>query len=279
MFNSPFGIDFLFELFKKDSSFLNLNGQLGLLYMLSPGKTGKVTIQSLRTNMLQVDTFRIKSFRQLPDIADVNSLNLGIDYEIANTNYRFNPRKGNELTISGSAGNKTIRKNSAVTQLKDPVFNYSKLYDTIKLKTYQFRLRVKAAQYFPVGKQSVIKVGLNSGMYQSPNYFRNELFQIGGYKLLRGFDEESIFANKYAVGTLEYRYLIGVNSNFFVFSDLGWTNNKIIKQSNSYLGAGAGLSFETKGGIFNISYAAGKRSGLSFDIKQSKIHFGYVSLF
>jgi outer membrane translocation and assembly module TamA len=81
------------------------------------------------------------------------------------------------------------------------------------------------------------------------------------------------------VGTLEYRYLIGVNSNFFVFSDVGYSNNSIRKQSNGYLGAGGGLSFETKGGIFNISYAVGKRDDLNFDIKQSKIHFGYVSIF
>jgi outer membrane protein assembly factor BamA len=279
LFNSPFGIDFLFELYKKDSSFLNVNGQFGLLYMLSPSRTGKVTLQTLRTNVLQVDTFRVKAFKRLPDIADVSSLNLGLDYDIANTNYRFNPGSGNEVTISVSAGNKTIRKNSAITQIKDPSFNYNRLYDTIKLKTYQLRLRLKAAQYFKVGKQAVLKAGVNTGWFESPSFFRNELFQIGGYRLLRGFDEESIFANKYAVGTLEYRYLVGLNSNFFVFSDFGWSSNRIIKQTNNYISAGAGLSFETKGGIFNISYAAGKRNDLNFDIKQSKIHFGYVSIF
>ncbi len=279
LFNSPFGIDFLFELYKKDSSFLNINGQFGLLYMLSPNKTGKVTLQTLRTNVLQVDTFRIKAFKRLPDIADVSSLNLGVEYDIANTNYRFNPSRGNEVAISVSAGNKTIRKNSLITQIKDPSFNYNRLYDTVKLKTYQLRLRLKAAQYFKIGKQTVLKTGVNTGWYESPSSFRNELFQIGGYRLLRGFDEESIFANKYAVGTFEYRYLVGLNSNFFVFTDFGWSTNRIIKQSNSYLSAGAGLSFETKGGIFNISYAAGKRNNLNFDIKQSKIHFGYVSIF
>jgi hemolysin activation/secretion protein len=229
--------------------------------------------------VLEIDTLRIKVSKRLPDIADVNSLNLGFDYDVFNTDYRFNPRKGSEFGVSVSAGNKTIRKNNTITQIKDPFFNYNNLYDTLKLKTYQLRLRLKAAQYFTLGKQAVLKAGLNTGLYESSNYFRNELFQIGGYRLLRGFDEESIFANKYAVGTLEYRYLVGLNSNFFVFSDIGWSNNRISQKSNSYFGAGAGLSFETKGGIFNISYAAGKRNDLNFDIRQSKIHFGYVSLF
>lgn len=279
MFNSPFGIDFLFELYKKDSAFLNINGQLGLLYTSSPNKTEKVFLLAQRTNVLQVDTLSIKASRRLPDVGDVSSVNLGIDYDIANTDYRFNPRRGNEFTISALAGNKTIGKNTAITKIKDSSFDYSHLYDSIKLKTYQLRLRVKAAQYFKTGKQTVLKTGINAGWYQSPGYFRNELFQIGGYRLLRGFDEESIYANKYVVGSIEYRYLVGLNSNFFIFSDLGWTNNSIIKQSNTYLGAGAGLSFETKGGIFNISYAVGKRNDLSFDIKQSKIHIGYISIF
>jgi outer membrane protein assembly factor BamA len=279
MFNSPFGVDFLFELNKRDSSFLNINAQLGLLYMLSPNKTGKIILQSQQTNVLQLDTFRIKASKRLPDIADVSAINLGINYEVSNTDYRFNPRRGNELSIFGSIGNKTIKKNNLITQIKDTSFNYSRLYDSVQLKTYQLRLTVKGAHYFKAGKQTVLKAGVNAGWFESPSFFRNELFQIGGYRLLRGFDEESIFTNRYVVGTLEYRYLIGVNSNFFVFSDVGYSNNSIRKQSNGYLGAGGGLSFETKGGIFNISYAVGKRDDLNFDIKQSKIHFGYVSIF
>jgi outer membrane protein assembly factor BamA len=279
MFNSSFGVDFLFNLYKRDSAFLNLNGQLGLLYMISPNKTAKVILQSLKTNVLHLDTLQIKSSKRLPDIADVSSLNIGVDYNINNTDYKFNPRQGNELSLFVSAGNKTIRKSNSVTEIKDPSFNYNKLYDSLKLKTYQLRLRLKAAKYVKTGKQTVLKTGVDAGWYESPSSFRNELFQIGGYRLLRGFDEESIFTNRYAVATFEMRYLLGLNSNFFVFSDLGWSNNNIVRQSNRYIGAGLGLSFQTKGGLFNISYAAGKRNDLNFDIKQSKIHFGFVSIF
>jgi len=279
MFNSSFGVDFLFDLYKKDSAFLNINGQLGLVYMVSPNKTAKVILQSQRTNVLLLDTLQIKASKQLPDIADVSAANIALNYDISNTDYRFNPRRGNEFSLFTSAGNKTIRKNNAITEIKDPAFDYNQLYDSVKLKTYQFRLRLKAAQYFKTGKQTVLKTGVDGGWYQSASYFRNELFQIGGYRLLRGFDEESIFTNKYVVGTLEYRYLLGLNSNFFVFSDIGYSNNIIVQQSNTYIGAGVGLSFETKGGIFNISYAAGKRNDVNFNIKQSKIHLGFVSIF
>jgi outer membrane protein assembly factor BamA len=281
MFNSNFGADFLFELFKRDSTFLNINAEAGLRYVLSDHQTGKVSIQNQRSNVLLTDTLQIKNSKRLPDIADVSSVNLGFDYDYNKTNYRFNPRSGNQIKIFISAGNKKIRKSNVITQIKDPSFNYNKLYDSIKLNTYQVRLKLQAAKYFPLAKRSVFKTGFNGGWYESPSYFRNELFQIGGYKLLRGFDEESIFANRYAVGTLEYRYLLGLNSYFFGFTDFGWSNDKSKPTtfSKSYFGAGLGLSFETKGGLFNISFAAGKRNDINLNLRQSKIHFGYVSIF
>jgi len=140
---------------------------------------------------------------------------------------------------------------------------------------------MQAAQYFPLGKQSVIRTALYGGILQSPNYYRNELFQIGGFKLLRGFDEEGIFASKYAVASVEYRYLLDVNSYFFTFIDGGFARyqSNSVSNTNNYIGAGLGLSFRTKQGQFNLSYAAGKAGDARFDIRQSKIHFGYVSIF
>lgn len=281
IFNSAFGVDFLFDLYKRDSTFLNINAQAGLRFSLSTHQTGKVSIQNLRSNVLVVDTAFVKSSKRLPDIADVSSLNLGFDYDYSKTNYRYNPRSGNELTISLAAGNKKVRKNNAITQIKESGFNYNNLYDSVRLNTYQLRIKVEAAKYLPLAKRGTIKVGIDGGWYESSSYFRNELFRIGGYNLLRGFDEESIFANRYAVATLEYRYLLGLNSYFFAFSDLGWSNDKsrIVTSSTNYFGAGLGLVFETKGGLFNISFAAGKRSDLDFSLRQTKIHFGYVSTF
>lgn len=279
IFNSPVGFDIGFQLFKKDSTFLNISGQIGLAYMISPTQTGRIILQTQKTNVLQIDTSIVKATKRLPDIADVSALNIGLDYELAATDYRFNPTRGNEVFLSISTGSRNIVRNNEILQLKDPNFDFNSLYDTLKLKSYQVRLKITAAHYFKTGKRTVLKTGINTGLFESVNYFRNEQFQIGGYRLLRGFDEESIFSNQYVVGTAEYRYLLSQNSNFFLFSDIGWSNNKITQQSNIFLGAGLGLSLETKGGIFNITYAVGKRNDLDFSLKQSKIHFGFVSIF
>lgn len=281
LFGSAFGISTQFDLFKKDSSFLNLNGQFGLQYAVSARQTGKVFLQLLRTNLLDVDTNRIRQNLRLPSDMDLGLVNLGVDYELFTTNYRRNPRRGWELFSSVAAGTRTIRRNPAILDMKDPAFDFSSLYDTVDLKSYQFRLKARVAKFVPIGRQSTLQVLASGGWVESPSLYRNELFQLGGYKLMRGFDEESIFASRYLVSTLEYRYLVGMNSYFFGFADLGFTGNKSSMGSsrNGFFGAGLGLAFETAAGFFNLSLAAGKRDDTSFNLRQTKIHLGYVNYF
>lgn len=282
--HSPFGVNFLFELFKKDSSFLQVNAQAGMGIDLSAYQKGKVIVQWQNTSLLQggIDSNLIKLTRKLPENIDVKSVNAGITYEYNRTNYRFNPRTGNELTVVTLAGIKNIQPNSDITSLKTPGFDYATLYDSVKLRSYQLRLKAGAAHYFPVGKSNTFKTALNTGFYSSPNVFRNEVFQIGGYRLLRGFDEESIYATQYAVLTAEYRSIISLNSYLFGFTDLGAVKSKYQDNNskNFFIGAGAGIVYETKAGLLNLSVAVGKRDDVPFSLRQAaKIHFGYINYF
>ena len=180
------------------------------------------------------------------------------------------------------AGLKKIKRNNDIVSIKDPFFNFASLYDSLKERSYQFRIKLSAAHYFPVGKQGTFKTALNIGVFNSQSIFRNELFQIGGYRLLRGFNEESIYATQYGVATAEYRYRVGLNSFLFAFTDAGWVKNKYqnINLNNNFISTGLGMAFETKFGLLNISYALGKRDDIKFNIREaSKIHFGYVNYF
>jgi outer membrane protein assembly factor BamA len=280
VFKSPLGLNFSFDMFRKDSSYVNINMQLGANYILGTAQSVQIFLQRRQTIVNGMDTLIIRQTKRLPSQGDVSSNNLGISYLFNNTNYRFNPQKGNEFIITASAGKKKLKKNNQILELKDPSFKFESLYDTVKLNTYQFRLNASAAHYFKTGKQTTLKTGINTGIFQSGNYFLNEFFMIGGYKLLRGFTEESLFVTQYAVGTIEYRYLIGLNSNFFAFADGGWTKNPLQENStHTYFGTGLGLSFETKAGIFNLAWAVGKRNDAQLNLRQSKIHFGFVNYF
>ncbi len=284
IFNSPFGINFLFDLFKKDSNFLQINAQAGVQYNLSANQFGKLFIQWQNNTLLSgaVDTNYIKLQKELPPNIDVGAVNVGINYELVATNYRFNPRSGNEINGITLVGIKTIRQNADITSIKDPFFNYASLYDSVNAKSYQLRFKISAAHYFPLSKTATFKTMMHGGYFTSPNIFRNELFQIGGYKLLRGFNEESIYASRYAVFSAEYRYLVGLNSYLFAFTDAGLVKNKYqaVNVNNQFIGAGIGILYETKAGLLNVSYAFGKRNDVKFNIREaSKLHFGYINYF
>jgi hypothetical protein len=182
IFSSAFGFDFQFDLFKKDSSFLNLQTNVGIVYEANAKHTTKILYQSYKTNLLDIDTNNIKITKQLPDIIDVVTNSLGVDYLYNNTNYKLNPSKGNELQITVTAGSRKILQNNAITQIKDANYNYTSLYDSLDKNTYQLKLKVQTAKYLLTGKYAVIKTGIKAGWLQSPTIFRNEMFQIGGLK-------------------------------------------------------------------------------------------------
>ena len=283
VFKSSFGLNFMLDMYRKDSSFLNINMNLGTSYRIEERQTASLFLQRRQSIVNTINEEVIIATKQLPREADVSSLNLGVGYSFNNTDYRFNPRKGNELVVTSSAGTKKIKKNNQILDLEDPgdpSFDFESLYDTVKLKAYQLRAVLGAAHFFPLGGQSTLKAGVNSGIYQSANYFRNELFQIGGFKLLRGFDEESQFVSQYAIGTVEYRLRTGLNSYFFGFVDGGFGKHLLeADMSHSYIGTGVGLSLELKSSILNMAFAFGKRDDTPFNLRQPKLHLGFASYF
>jgi len=287
IFNSPFGIDFSFGMLKKDSSWLQLKGRIGAQYFWSANSLVNIFYALENSYLLQggIDTNQIIITHTLPPYIDVSSGSLGVGYLFDNTNYKLNPRNGNQIQLTAAAGIKKVTPNNDILQLKDPVdpdYDFRLLYDSIRQSSYKISISGSAAHYFNLHNNSVIKLAAQGGWLQTPQAFQNELFRIGGYHLLRGFDEESIYANRYAVFTAEYRYITGFNSFLFGFTDAGFTKYESsgFAASNSFLSGGLGLELETKFGLLNISYAVGKRNDVKFDIRNaSKIHFGYINYF
>lgn len=287
LFGSPVGVDLSLDLLRKDSSFVTINLQAGAQMAFSPTRTGKLFVQRFQTVVSSggIPTAQVIATRRLPDLGDVSAWNAGVDFDWNTTDYRPNPRRGSEYRVITAFGSKRLARNNAITSLRDPAdpgFDFGKLYDTIPFKTYQLRTRITAAHYFPLrGGRSTVKAGLNLGLFQSGTIFRNELFQVGGFKLLRGFDEESQYLSHFSFATLEYRYLVGMNSYFYVLADGGWGRNALpdVRLNYTYLSGGLGLALETKAGIFNLAWAVGRRNDSGFNLRQSKLHFGLVNFF
>ncbi|WP_300596631.1 POTRA domain-containing protein [Niabella sp.] len=286
LFRSRFGLDFAFNMLKRDSSYLNFEYRAGTQYAINTRQNFKLFYNQFSTIISAINKNQVLQTRQLPREADVTISNIGIEYQLNTTNYIFNPVSGFDIKFTGTGGLKKIKKNNQVLELEDPedpAFNFSSLYDTVKLRSTQVRTILSAARYIPLSARgnSTVKTAIQGGYLAGENIFRNELFQIGGYRLLRGFDEQSQFLSQYAIGTLEYRYLVGENSYLNAFADGGWgyDGSRGVRKNYNFLGVGIGLAFETKAGVFNLAWAVGKRNDTNFNLRQSKIHFGFISYF
>jgi outer membrane protein assembly factor BamA len=285
LFNSQLGLDFKFDLLRKDSSFLNLQSRLGIQYMRDPGNLVKIFYQQNNSSLIEVDTNLIKRSRKLPGFLDIRTSNIGMEWQWNRTDYFFNPRKGFEVNLVFSGGLRKIIPNSNILQLQSDQlgrpFSFASLYDTLRLNTAQFRLTTRLNKFTKLGRQATLRTGFQGGWLEGDRLLPNELFQLGGIKTLRGFDEEIFYASRYWIGTLEYRYLIANSSYLFSFIDYGRITRPVsgMLTGGNYAGIGFGISLETKAGQFNLAYAAGKNRDLPFNFRESKLHFGFVSLF
>jgi outer membrane translocation and assembly module TamA len=256
LFQSPFGVDIRFNLFKRDSSFLDMKSNLGIQYQLSDGSLFKAFYQYASSDLLYGASNSIFS-----KLSKVRSNAYGISYYRRKLDYIPNPTKGIFLTAEAAIGTrKTIS-------------------DSIKNST-TFRVNFQYQRYFQLYKRNVLKLAAQFESYYAPAIYQNELYRFGGINSMRGFNEEELFASTKLITTLEYRFLVDKNSNAFLFYDQAFYENAAVtyKKDNPF-GIGAGFSFGTKLGIFSISYALGNQLSNSLDFRSGKIHFGYTAYF
>ncbi|MEO6038707.1 MAG: BamA/TamA family outer membrane protein [Saprospiraceae bacterium] len=286
LFGTPFGLEGRLNIFKRDSTWVDAQSELGVQYLFTGTDYVKFFWENKSSILQKVDTLTVLQSRRLPPNLDLKQNGFGLETGLNRLDYRFNPRRGWDLVLKTVAGFNTVQRNSQIESLRDPDdpdFRFSSLYDTVAGRVARFRLEAQTQVYLPVFARSAIKIGLRGGgIFSEKKVFANEQYRLGGTKLLRGFDEESLFATRFAVATAEFRLLIGPNSYLAAFGDYGYLEN-ITNRTRVFLrplGLGVGLNFETKAGIFGISVAAGRRDvGQGVDLRATKFHLGYVSLF
>ncbi|WP_235296578.1 BamA/TamA family outer membrane protein [Portibacter marinus] len=278
----PFGFDSEFNLFRNENKHRDLNFSFGVLYQLKANNFLKAFYNIQTSRLIEIDTQSIVRTQKLPSRLDVSTNNFGLQSNWQNLDYQFNPRKGYRILLRGTAGQKNIIPSNAILDLESDVVDFSQAYDSIDLSTYQFKVNVQTEFYLPIATRSTIKTALRAEkIFAETRIFENEYYRIGGNRLLRGFDEESVFAEFYTVATLEYRLLLSRNSFLAAFVDYGVRQNRYLDEFewDQPYGAGAGFSLETAAGIFGVNVAVGSQMGNPLDFRNIKTHMGFLGLF
>ncbi len=255
VFKSPFGILSQFSLDKRDTSFMKINGFFGIDFTAKNNDRISVFVrkkQSLLLSSQNIDTSVYKNTKVLL---------FGVSYFTQNLNYEINPSKGFLFDAGFSTGKRTVSDK----------------------KTTYSEANILAEYYTPLFSDFVLKLASdNKYSFPDNNLYENELFDLGGFSSLKGFDENFFRTSGYSLITLEARYLYEKNSNAFVFFNIAGFKNNNTDTKNKYsipYGFGAGTDLSTKAGIFSISYALGALPGNPLQISASKIHIGYINRF
>jgi len=246
LFKSPLGLKTQLSLFRKDSTFSENSQEASLFYQINSTNTISLGYKSKQSEDLIETTNTsneiIEDYTQERVLGSFVFSKLQSDF--------FFPIK-TQLKIEGELGSRT----SAGT------------------KEYQINLNANTSHIVKLNKSNQIYLKNNTQILFSDTYLTNELYRFGGITSIRGFEENSIFANLASILNTEYRYIL--NTSIYVHSiiDLAYFENEITDQKEKLISFGFGTGLRTKAGIFKINIANGKSENQAFRFSNTKLHF------
>jgi len=253
------GVNIEGSLFKQDTSYITTNARLGFPFQLNSNRSLEIFGKFQGSSVIS------DSDEALAEYDDYRKTLYGVGYMQNTLDYDLNPSRGSYLNIRSGLGNK---KNGEV-------------------RAVHLESELEISYYQPIIDAFVLKSSLNAGYMNSwlegatSEFSKNELFRFGGNVLLRGFQENRFYASLYSVASVELRYLLGTNSNVRLFWDGAYYKNSLADQTREDFpfGFGAGVYLDTGKGIISLSYALGKAADHPVEIKNAKLHIGYINKF
>ena len=267
LFSTRMGIGLSFNLFKQDSSFQNVDARAGINYRIKKGYLNFFVSTRSGSPIVSTQVNEV----ELPSYASLKVVSYGVGWMYNTLNSSVPSSRGIFIQLNAEAGRKKIATSSIPQEI----------VDRFQLRSSQYRVESTAQVYFPLSKRGVLKLGNQTGLLLGKDFFENELYRVGGFSTLRGFDEQSILATNFSVFSSEYRFMIEKQSFLFAFINQGLINYHTIKISSNDKpqGVGAGISLETRAGMFSLAYALGKQKDNPLNLQRGKIHFGLTTLF
>ncbi len=263
LFRSNLNLSLDFQFLKEDTTFTTRDFDVRIDY-----RTGYHTFSALSrfraARLLNVDP----DLEELPEVADFNLNDFGLAYRFGNLKTGWLGYRGIQVTTDVRAGNKNIRRNTAIP---------AEYYEGIDDNLLQWGMDLSAAWGFLTGRQTLLYQRIRGGLLQSDKLFQNDLYRIGGFRSLRGFNENQFFARQFLLYTIEWQLYFDQSSHLMVFVDQAFM--KFLDGGDHPTGAGVGLTLQTGNGLLQLAYAVGRTNNQPFDLRLSKFHFGYKAKF
>lgn len=249
VFKSKFSSEIDFNIYRQDSTFLNTNTKIRLTYPINKKINIGLGISYLSSTQI-----------------DNSNTNLGvIDFSTTAIQSSINSQSKRKSFNNQNLFNQELsfilrNRNTDTNNISQSQINYN-LISNIELSS-----------------RSILYLNSSTQLLFSKNYLVNEIFRIGGINSIRGFNEQSIFANKYSVINTEYRYYTSQSNYLHTITDLSWFENIEFKNKLLY-SLGFGYSFTKANNQLNLAYVLGGGTDESLDLGNSRLIVKFITFF
>lgn len=248
-FLTSVGLDGGLELFKRDTSFLNVSYQMGLYYELYEQKIG-LNVERIVSSLFK-DNLKSDSLRSY------KSVKTTIKYELNKLTGEEMRQKG-YLFISGIG----------VQQLL--------ITDSIKIIPTT-TLHFSFDGNLPISSYLTYRQLVSGFAILAEDVFVNQMKPVGGYNSIRGFNQNQFFTERYLAFSSSLVFHLGTKANLSTFSDYGFllTSNG----NEKLVSVGLGIDIKSDNTVLNFAYALGQSDSQKFSLVLSKIHVGIATKF
>ncbi|WP_044206217.1 BamA/TamA family outer membrane protein [Flammeovirga sp. OC4] len=258
-------VDFAYDINiqQQDSTFLKVNNTIQVKKRVST-RASLLLGASWESNRI----LRELNENDVDTLNDTQSVLYSLGYEWQNLDNPISPRRGWRYKLMFTGGQRNIIFNPALS---------SDVYEGIPENSSLLQWYLELEYYFGITKWLEGYLKLEGAQMLGDHLFKNELFRLGGFRSLRGFNEGELFVDRYTYLTFEPRINMGDQSFLFVFTDIGVSGIEDIWDFP--MGVGAGVNISTASGDFSIAYALGRTNEIPFSTQLAKIHFGFIGKF
>lgn len=244
------GVDFQLNIYRQDSTFANVKALPGIFYGISDKH--KVGIRG---------NFEISS------VLDV-SYTSAKDFSRSGVGFWYDWRDASDIDLFVDDTKLRVELDLLKTNyINDKIDNSKKIF-------------LLSEKNFNIIKNHFLNLKIETVILDTKTELStNELFRIGGWNSLRGFNERSILASSYAYGGIEYRYLANEQSFFDGFVQYGFIHNKRFPTNTRLYSFGLGFNMLLPIGLMSFQISNGSQIGEAFQFKETKIHWGIVAKF
>jgi hemolysin activation/secretion protein len=259
LFQSPVSLSADLAFFRQDSTFSTSEQFIGANYQINSAVELKAGGRFNKSTSLQ-DQPTIVSDTTVLDY-EASSYRVGTEIRLP-SNIKANLPLVNFIDLEVGIGNRSLINES-----------------DNDAKQQQWSVNLNNKWYIPVNKRQFIYLGNFNQWLISDEYVTNELYRFGGMKNVRGFPENSLFADFYTTLQTEYRYILSKNLFAHSVFDLAYYENQVQNINKNLYSFGFGIGLKTGGGILRLILANGNETNQSIKLNQTQFHLNFSSFF